>query len=249
MISQTKTQNKTNILLFSLLLFFFISLFFVNCECGVETSTDTPNCDSKDPNSDCDKDGIKNSADVDKDNDGLIEIHTLAQFHALRTDLDGDGLFDEGAIADNNLRGAVGCPDGGCQGYELAGDLNFDENGDGEQNDTYNQDDGTWEWDFFENAPDVFVGSFEQPAGIAAVSWEFSECSDNSGNLAYNVLSQEHFNHCDGLFQGEFVEALTFRRSVHLQNDCPQRKTSISFFPFREYKLDGRVQTYRSYNF
>ena len=33
------------------------------------------------------------------DNDGLIEIQTLAQLHAIRTDLDGDGRTDAGVVA------------------------------------------------------------------------------------------------------------------------------------------------------
>ena len=207
-------RHRRLILLFSPLHLFFICLFFVNCQCGVETSTDTPNtpppCDEKDPNSDCDKDGVKNSLDVDKDNDGLIELHTLAQFHALRNDLDGDGISDEGVVVDNNLRGAVGCPDGGCQGYELADDLSFDENGDGEQNDTYNQDDGTWEWEFFTNATDTFVGSFEDTDSTFPLAvWQFSRCNNGDGNIVHDVPSSEHFNRCNGLFQGEVVEELT----------------------------------------
>ena len=216
--AEEKTQQKahsnqphTRRVLIPLFLFstFFISLFFVNCQCGVET-TDTPSsipCDPKDPNSDCDKDGIKDTADVDADNDGLIEIHTLAQFHAIRTDLDGDGISDEGATEDSNFRGSEGCPDGGCEGYELAGDLNFDENGDGEQNDTYNQDDGTWEWEFDPTA--VFVASYENTINsLPPVFWEFTGCN-TTGNIAHGASSLEHFNHCDGLFQGEVVEALT----------------------------------------
>ena len=112
---------------------------------------------------------------------------------------------------DNNLRGSVGCPDGGCQGYELAGDLSFDENGDGEQNDTYNQDDGTWEWQFFDtNATgiDTFVGSFEQTAGTPTATWRFSGCNDWD-MISHGFPLQEHFSHCDGLFQGEVVEELT----------------------------------------
>ena len=208
--NQPHTSSHTRRVLIPLFLFstFFISLFFVNCQCGVET-IDTPSsipCDPKDPNSDCDKDGIKDTADVDADNNGLIEIHTLAQFHALRSDLNGDGVFDEGAIVDYNLPGSEGCPDGGCEGYELVSNLNFDENGDGEQNDTYNQDDGTWEWEF--DPTDVFVGSFEQVGGTSIARWEFNGCND-IGSIFYGAPLQEHFNHCDDLFQGEVVEALT----------------------------------------
>ena len=107
---------------------------------------------------------------------------------------------------DYNLRGAEGCPDGGCEGYELVSNLNFDENGDGEQNDTYNQDDGTWEWEF--DPTHVFVGSFEQLAGTPTGVWEFSGCNDN-GSITHGFPAQEHFNECDGFFQGEAVEELT----------------------------------------
>ena len=111
--------------------------------------------DPKDPTStsgkatDCDGDGVLNKVDIDKDNDGLIEIQTLAQLHAIRTDLDGDGRTDAGVEADPNLLGNIGCLDNACKGYELSQTLNFDENGDGEENDTYNRDDDTWEWIFF----------------------------------------------------------------------------------------------------
>ena len=182
------------ILLFSFLFLLLLSLFFTSCQCGVETSTTG------------DKDAVK-TVDVDADNDGLIEIHNLAQFHAIRTDLNGDGISDEGVTVDNNFRGSEGCPDGGCEGYELAGDLNFDENGDGEQNDTYNQDDGTWEWEF--NPIDTFVGSYEDTINnFPPVVWKFSGCN-NDGLIAHNIPQQEHFNYCNGLFQGEVVEALT----------------------------------------
>ena len=118
----------------------------------------------------------------------------------------------KGAIADNNLRGTVGCPDGGCRGYELAGDLCFDENGDGEQNDTYNQNDGTWEWEFFDTnttATDTFVGSFEDTMSyFPTATWVFSGCN-NIGNIAHGNSSQNNFNHCGDLFQGEVVDELT----------------------------------------
>ena len=39
--------------------------------------------------------------DYDSDNDGLIEVDSLARLHAIRWDLDGDGATDEGAAAEN----------------------------------------------------------------------------------------------------------------------------------------------------
>ena len=75
--------------------------------------------------------------DYDLDDDGLIDIATLAQLDAVRYDLDGDGAadvatdwrsydaaFPEGAIG-------MGCVRIGCFGYELTADLDFDTNGSG----------------------------------------------------------------------------------------------------------------------
>ncbi|MCY4014660.1 MAG: fibronectin type III domain-containing protein [Gammaproteobacteria bacterium] len=77
------------------------------------------------------------TTNYDGDGDGLIEIHTLAQLNAVRWDLDGDGTASAGNEADyaaafvNPANDAV-CPAGAtCAGYELAADLDFDENGDG----------------------------------------------------------------------------------------------------------------------
>ena len=85
--------------------------------------------------------GTPQGFNYDSDGDGLIDIKTLAQLHAIRWDLNGDGV-----VADNdtmtynaafpnrdttsNIR--MGCPSGTCTGYELLNNLDFDENGDGE---------------------------------------------------------------------------------------------------------------------
>ncbi len=79
--------------------------------------------------------------DYDADNDGLIEITTLAQLDAIRHNLDGDGdpdpASDPGATfrkaflhQDRRAATRMGCPAGACTGYELMADLDFDENGD-----------------------------------------------------------------------------------------------------------------------
>ncbi len=65
--------------------------------------------------------------DVDDDNNGLIEIHTLDDLARLRDDLNGDGA-DDGPIPEITSVGSMGCPDdddGGCVGYELTRSLNF----------------------------------------------------------------------------------------------------------------------------
>ena len=83
--------------------------------------------------------------DYDADDDGLIEIATLAQLDAVRHDLDGDGVpAGAGAATGTAAPGAaayaaafpdaaegMGCPGGGCLGYELVADLDFDTDGSG----------------------------------------------------------------------------------------------------------------------
>ena len=64
------------------------------------------------------------SGDYDADDDGLIEVSNLAQLDAIRYDLDGDGdVADQDYVAYTQaFTGAVagmGCPSGGCTGYEL----------------------------------------------------------------------------------------------------------------------------------
>ena len=97
--------------------------------------------------------------DYDADNDGLIEVRTLAQLDALRYDLDGDGLVDGAtwmpyyaAFTMGAL--GMGCPDG-CTGYELEADLDFDTDGDGagDSDDDYWNDGGGWEPIGSEDAP------------------------------------------------------------------------------------------------
>ena len=88
--------------------------------------------------------------DYDADNDRLIEIRTVAQLNAIRWDADGNGQVTgsnqsnyrsafPGATYTGNT--AMGCPST-CQGYELVADLDFDEDGDGNRDDTYNTGSG-----------------------------------------------------------------------------------------------------------
>ena len=85
--------------------------------------------------------------DYDADDDGLIEITTLAQLNAVRYDLDGDGVADDSANAtayNTAFPGAednMGCNESvasitagtgnpACSGYELAANLDFNDGGD-----------------------------------------------------------------------------------------------------------------------
>ncbi len=94
--------------------------------------------------------------DYDADDDGLIEVCSLAQLSAIRFDLDGDGSASGSAIADAGdsyeaafpgiTANGAGCPQSGCVGYELTADLDFDTNADGETDagDTYWNDGKGW---------------------------------------------------------------------------------------------------------
>ena len=73
----------------------------------------------------------QSQVDYDSDDDRLIEISNLEQLDAVRYDLDGNGLSDSSdKRADYHLAfpspaSNMGCPAGGCNGYELTRDLDF----------------------------------------------------------------------------------------------------------------------------
>ena len=89
------------------------------------------------------------TVDYDVDDDGLIEVSSLAQLNAIRWDLDGNGAADvypadsrgntghdpqgaaKYAAAFPNAAAQMGCPSSGCDGYELSADLDFDTNASG----------------------------------------------------------------------------------------------------------------------
>ena len=73
-----------------------------------------------------DNDGIAQAADIDKDNNGLIEICDLEGVNEMRFVLDGSG-YKAGANAITITRG---CASGGCKGYELTRSLDFMANDD-----------------------------------------------------------------------------------------------------------------------
>ncbi len=67
--------------------------------------------------------------DYDLDDDGLIDVSHLAQLHALRFDLNGDGQPDKEEFADDYSQAFPSAIDNTkAQGYELAGDLDFGDN-------------------------------------------------------------------------------------------------------------------------
>ncbi len=76
--------------------------------------------------------------DYDLDDDGLIDVDSLAKLHAVRWDLDGNGASTNAgyALAFPTPLEGMGCPvtttdadDNDCAGYELTTDLDFDTHG------------------------------------------------------------------------------------------------------------------------
>ena len=101
------------------------------------------------------------NTDYDQNNNNLIDLTTLAQLDAVRYDLDGDGS-PTGNVNAYNLAFLgratdMGCPDT-CSGYELMNDLNFDENGNGDRDDTYNQGAG---WQPIGDLSNRFTATFQ----------------------------------------------------------------------------------------
>ena len=89
--------------------------------------------------------------DYDHDDDGLVEVRTLAQLNVIRLDPDGNSLVDIDALPEYlaAFLGALddmGCPADGCKGYELATNLDFDTNGSGaaDAGDAYWNDGAGW---------------------------------------------------------------------------------------------------------
>ena len=100
------------------------------------------------------------TVDYDADNDGLIEITTLAKLNAIRWDLDGDGVSTNAgyATAFPNAEDNMGCGESAgsissqntgnptCKGYELAANLDFDTGTKGTRSDdTYWNSGAGWE--------------------------------------------------------------------------------------------------------
>ena len=141
----------------------------------------------------------------DTDDDGLIEISTLAQLDAMRHDLNGDGRpTTDGAPAyaaafPNVTRVVCGARSNGeCEGYELMADLDFfDTNGDG-QVDTNDDTNGDGQVDAEDNTTYWNAGAGWMPIG-AGSNW-FETTFEGNGYTISNLFVDRSSTNKVGLF-------------------------------------------------
>ena len=119
---------------------------------------------------------------MDDDDNGLIEIYTLAQLDMMRNDLAGTSLNGD----------STGCPVSGCIGYELANNLDFDTNQDGQINDA----DDYWN-----------AGAGWEPVGVndptavpAPVDEPFTATFEGNGHAILNLYINRSAENNVGLF-------------------------------------------------
>ena len=150
---------------------------------------------------------------VDRDANGLIELYTLRQLHNMRYNLNGDSY--KTSTADTGS--TVGCPDAGCNGYELMNDLDFDTDGDG----TWTQDgSGNYSLDSGDSAAPYFVidssgsGGW-QPVGNSTNN-AFNAIFDGNGYVIRNLAIRSELTNI-GLFG--VTAANTIIRNVGLVNN------------------------------
>ena len=134
--------------------------------------------------------------DYDADNDGLIDVDTLAKLNAIRWDLDGDGVSTNAgyATAFPNAEDNMGCGETAatitsnttgnptCSGYELMASLDFDTDGDGDvdSGDTYwNSGAG---WTPIGDAATGYTGEFEGNGATYKISNLFINSTTSSGS-------------------------------------------------------------------
>ena len=167
--------------------------------------------------------GIVDDQDYDADDDGLIEVSSLAQLNAIRWDLDGDGLVDDGSHSDDYdaafpaaLTG-MGCPSAGCGGYELTADLDFD-------TDDWNSGEGWIPIGFGAGAGSAQGGGW-MGAGVSSTQKEahvFEAVFDGNGHTISNMYIDLYTNwsirifSSIGLFHTTSVDAVI--RNVGLES-------------------------------
>ena len=134
---------------------------------------------------------------VDRDANGLIELYTLTQLHNMRYNLSGSSY--KTSTADTGS--TAGCPNTGCNGYELMNDVELDTDGDGQ---SWTQDSsGNYRLDSGDSAAPYFVidssgrGGW-QPVGDS-VNNAFNAIFDGNGYVIRNLAIRSELTNI-GLF-------------------------------------------------
>ena len=127
---------------------------------------------------------LATKVDADNDNDGLIEIYSLTDLHNMRHNLEGTSYkTGAGSAGDSS-----GCPrdvDGGCFGYELMQDLDFDGDGDGG---TWQEDsDGGYTLDADDSQADYFLVDENGAGGWLPIGPAFAAEFDGNGHRIRNL--------------------------------------------------------------
>ena len=157
------------------------------------------------------------TTNIDRDDDGLIEICDLDAFNAIRYQLDGSGYRE----TSNAVKITAGCPSRGCDGYELRSDLDF--NTDDSYRDTTNKEVWTsglgWlpignQLNFFTarfegndhtisnlyiNRPSDYIGLFRATAKLAKISGLVLSQTNIDGNSYVGSLA----GHAAGIVIGD----------------------------------------------
>ena len=161
-----------------------------SCPTGAETPPGTPGGGSGAPT----PTPAPGGRDYDTDDDGLIEITSLAQLDVIRHDLDGDGVSthaDHAAMFPNPAPG-MGCLYRECVGYELNANLDFDTNRNG------SVDAGDAYWD---------DGAGWLPIGDPETEYRFNAVFDGNGHTIANLFIRWPDADYIGLFRATGADA------------------------------------------
>ena len=131
------------------------------------------------------RDRISLGVDVDRNDNGLIEIDGLLDLHYMRYNLKGTSYKTSSATSVGN---SFGCPDRVCKGYELMQDLDFD-GGDDDGGTWSGNDDEGYTLDSDDHHGDYF------PVASGAGGWlpignrtnPFAAVFDGNGNAISNL--------------------------------------------------------------
>ncbi len=178
---------------------------------GVNDDVEAAGCVIK---TNCDNDGARDSADIDDDGDGLIEIWTAAQLNSVRYVLNGEGRRTSpgGTLINNGCGGANGITE--CNGYELVTDISLAtfanaDNGKGWQplaHDTESSE--------LRCQGDAFVGTFDGNGWTISdlrISRSGQDCVGLFGNLAADSEIRNLRLHAETVIGKGFVGGLVGR--------------------------------------